>query len=78
MSEFFIQIASLPDRQNVVAELLHSDKYVAEISCERPGDFRIEFTNEDWSSSLEDFLTALSRAKERLELALAPPINKDL
>lgn len=79
MSEFHIQIASLPDRQNVVAEVLQSGKYIAEVNCEKPGDFQIEFAKckAGWSSSLEDFLTTLLKAKERLQLALATPTDND-
>ena len=64
-----IQIASVPDREKVVAELWISDRQIAEISNE-DGEMRIEFYSAPGSTqlslSLDDLLKALNKAKRNL------------
>lgn len=62
-----IQIASLPDRENVVWELWVDDKNIAEI-CYEGGEMSVEIFwpvgQEELRVSLDEFLAALTAAKE--------------
>ncbi len=64
-----IQIASLPDRENVVAELWVGNVQVAEVSKE-DGPLRVELYSPPGANHLDlpldEFLDALQRAKENL------------
>lgn len=64
-----IQIASPPDRENVVAELWIGDEQIAEVSNE-DGTVRVEFyarpAPEQIQLSLDELVEALGRAKRNL------------
>ncbi len=67
MDNFNIQIASVPDRENLVAEIWYSDTLVAEINQEKT-DLEIEFfLSKKISFQFEEFFNALELAKTRLE-----------
>ena len=61
------QIASFPDRENVVWELWVEDKHIAEI-CYEGGEMSVEIFGpvgqEELRVSLDEFLEALTAAKE--------------
>jgi len=69
MCYFRITIASLPDRENLVAEISYKNKQVAEISQET-NELLIQiysYKNKDyWEFSLEEFQKVLEEAKQRL------------
>lgn len=64
-----IQIASVPDRENVVAELWVDDTQIAEVSNEK-NELRVEFYSapipNQLSVSLDELLEALAKAKRNL------------
>jgi hypothetical protein len=65
-----VEIASVPDRDEVVAEIWHNNEMVAEVQRTTSGGFRLEIypteSGEPWSFDLEDWLSALSEAQRRL------------
>lgn len=69
MEKFRITIASLPDREHVVAEILYKGIQWAEISQETD-ELVIQFyshpNKQYWEFPLEDGLTALEQAKLKL------------
>lgn len=74
MEKFRITIASLPDREQLVAEILYDGVQWAEISQETD-DLMIQFYSHPrkkyWEFSLEEAMEALERAKKRM-LDLGP------
>jgi hypothetical protein len=70
MDRFRITIASLPDRENLVAEVIYDDVEWAEISQETRGEMIIQFyphpRQEFWEFPLDQALLALEQAKQKL------------
>ena len=68
-NNFRITIASLPDRENLVAEIFYDDTQWVEISQETPQMF-IQFyshpTKDYWEFPVEEALEILEKAKKRL------------
>ena len=66
MSKFNIELSSVPDRENLVAEIWYENKMVAEVNKET-GKFVIEFClDEKISFMLDEFLEVLENAKRRI------------
>ena len=66
MSKFNIELSSVPDRENLVAEIWYENKMVAEVNKETE-KFVIEFClDEKISFMLDEFLEVLENAKRRL------------
>jgi phage pi2 protein 07 len=69
MNTFRITLASPPDREHVVAEVLFGDEQVAELNTER-GAVTIELypraDGQAWSFDAEQFQSALAQAKAKL------------
>ncbi|MBN9352311.1 MAG: hypothetical protein J0H55_16650 [Chitinophagaceae bacterium] len=66
MSKFKIEIASVPDRNNLVAEIWFGDTLIAEISQEEK-KLEIEIYNEKGQKFLlEDYLSAINEAASKL------------
>ena len=69
MDKFRITIASLPDRENLVAEILYDGVQWVEISQEA-NELIIQFYSHPrqqyWEFPLEDALEALQQAKKKL------------
>lgn len=66
MKIFKIEIASVPDRNNLVAELWFGENLIAEINNENI-DFEIEFYfSETNSFKLDELLKAIEFAKNKL------------
>ena len=66
MSKFNIELSSVPDRENLVAEIWYENKMVAEVNKETE-KFVIEFClDEKKSFMLDDFLEVLENAKRRI------------
>ena len=69
MKDFRITIVSLPDRENLVAEISYKHKQVAEISQET-NELLIQiycYKDKDyWEFSLEEFQKIVEKAKRRL------------
>lgn len=65
-----VEIASVPDRDNVVAEIWQGDNMVAEMQRADDGRFVLEiYANRDsnsWAFDLYDWLTVLAEAQKRL------------
>ena len=71
MKKFTIEIASPPDRENLVAEIWLDDQMIAELNQEN-GDLELEiFTYEKGKLKLNynNFVEALKTAKEKLTCA---------
>jgi hypothetical protein len=67
MNKFKIEIASVPDRENLVAEIWHNEILVAEISQENE-NMEIEFYQSGKIKfGLDDFLDILESAKKELK-----------
>lgn len=70
MKNFNVQLASVPDRENLVAEVFFGTDMVAELSNESSDEFRIEIyparNGKEWTFDFEEFLKALQIAKMRL------------
>lgn len=68
-SRFTINVATVPDRENVVVELWCGDVQFGELSSEEQG-LRIEIyanpSGEPWTFSFAEVAKALEQAKERL------------
>lgn len=60
-----IQVASVPDREELVAELWLGDVQLAEVSREH-AQFNVEVYASRTSIQLDDYIQALARAKEEL------------
>ncbi|MBW4772595.1 hypothetical protein [Prevotella jejuni] len=66
MSKFNIELSSVPDRENLVAEIWYENKMVAEVNKETE-KFVIEFClDEKISFMLDEFLEVLENAKRRI------------
>ena len=66
MSKFNIELSSVPDRDNLVAEIWYENKMVAEVNKETE-KFVIEFClDEKKSFMLDEFLKVLENAKRRI------------
>ena len=66
MSKFNIELSSVPDRENLVAEIWYENKMVAEVNKETE-KFVIEFClDEKKSFMLDEFLEVLENAKRRI------------
>ena len=66
MSKFNIELSSVPDRENLVAEIWYENKMVAEVNKETE-KFVIEFClDEKISFMLDEFLEVLENAKLRI------------
>jgi len=66
MSEFKIEISSVPDRENLVAEIWHNELLIAEINQENE-ILEIElYQSEKITFGLEEFLDILNSAKKEL------------
>lgn len=66
MSKFNIELSSVPDRENLVAEIWYEKKMVAEVNKETE-KFVIEFClDEKKSFMLDEFLEVLENAKRRI------------
>jgi hypothetical protein len=70
MTTISITIASLPDRDDLVAELWLGDEQVGEVSKDAVDVFRIELypapAGTPWRFRLDDLVAALGQAKDRL------------
>ena len=66
MSKFNIELSSVPDRENLVAEIWYEKKMVAEVNKEIE-KFVIEFyLDEKISFMLDEFFDVLENAKRRI------------
>ena len=69
MKHFRITIASLPDRENLVAEIVFKGYQFAEISQEEK-EMKIQFYSHPkqkyWEFSLEEIQNIIEKAKNRL------------
>lgn len=69
MDNFSVEIASVPDRERLVAEVFFGNTMIAELNTET-GELLIELyprpDGEPWKMDAERFLAAVVRAKERL------------
>ena len=66
MSKFNIELSSVPDRENLVAEIWYEKKMVAEVNKETE-KFVIEFyLDEKRSFMLDEFLEVLENAKRSI------------
>ena len=66
MSKFNIELSSVPDRENLVAEIWYEKKMVAEVNKETE-KFVIEFClDEKISFMLDEFIEVLENAKRRI------------
>ena len=66
MSKFNIELSSVPDRENLVAEIWYEKKMIAEVNKETE-KFVIEFClDEKISFMLDEFLEVLENAKRRI------------
>ena len=65
-----VKIASVPDREELVAELWEGDEMWAELSHEREGQLVLEIyarsSGEPWSFAFDDAVRGLLEAKARL------------
>lgn len=70
MNKFRITVASLPDRENLVAEISYDGFQFAEISQETDHQLVIQFyrhpKNEYWEFSYNEILEIIEKAKKRL------------
>jgi hypothetical protein len=66
MSKFKIEMSSVPDRENLVAEIWYNEIFVAEINQETE-KLKIEFyLNEKIAFDLDAFFEALEMAKRKI------------
>jgi len=66
MDKYSIKIASVPDKEKLVAEIWYNNKMIAEISNENKA-FEIQFYLEKFEILNYDlFVSALNEAKEKL------------
>lgn len=66
MSKFRIEITSVPDRENLVAEIWFSENLIAEINQEQD-EFEIElYSNQKLTLKFDDFVRTLEVAKKKL------------
>lgn len=66
MGDFKIEISSVSDRENLVAEIWYNDVLIAEI-CQESENLEIEFYQlEGITFRLEEFLSVLNSSKKEL------------
>jgi len=69
---FTVEIASVPDRDDAVAEIWHSNDMVAEVYHDEYGKLNIDIypnkSSELWKFELSSWQSALAEAKSRLGL----------
>jgi len=69
-NELTVQIASVPDRDGLVAEIWHGDVMVAEINQGQGRSLRVELypspRDAHWDFDLDDLIGALAEARRRL------------
>jgi hypothetical protein len=66
MSKFKIEITSVPDRENLVAEIWFEDSLIAEVNQEND-EAEIElYHSESTTFNLSEFLTVLETARNKL------------
>jgi len=66
MSMFKIDLASVPEKENLVAEIWHNEILIAEINQEKES-LEIEFyPNEKLKFDLDEFLKAVENAKRKI------------
>lgn len=66
MNKIRIEIASVPDRENLVAEIWFNESLIAEINQEQ-NDLKIEFyASKNQSLPFDELLEALIKAKDKL------------
>lgn len=67
---FLVEITSVPDRDDLVAEIWFGKAMVAEVQRISGSDFRIDIyaseSNEPWSFGLQKWIAALEEARLRL------------
>jgi hypothetical protein len=70
MNKFTITIGSLPDKDNLVADIIYENIQVAEISCEKNNELLIQIycykDKDSWEFSLEEFQKVIEEAKQKL------------
>lgn len=70
MTTISITIASVPDREDLVAELWLGDEQLAEVSKDARGELSVELysapAGTPWKIHLDDLVAALGDAKARL------------
>lgn len=70
MTKFIIDIASVPDRDSVVAEIWIGNEMMAEISQVKNESSTIEIypkvNGSFWSVNTDDFIQTINLAKEKL------------
>jgi hypothetical protein len=65
MEIFKIEITSVPDRSNLVAEIWYGENLLAEINQEEDV-FKVELYNTQGTVVFNDFIAALEKAKHKL------------
>jgi hypothetical protein len=72
--ELTVNIASVPDRDDVVAEIWHGQEMMAEVSRVEAGCYIVELyprpNGKVWEVEYDDLIRVLNSAKERLALLL--------
>ena len=67
---FVVEIASVPDREELVAEVWWDDEMVAEVQRTVGRGFQLDIyakeSREPWSFNLQDWLSVLAEAQRRL------------
>ncbi len=76
MNNWKIQLASLPDKRNLVAEIWYADELWAEISHEEDAPWLEIYPRrggESWHFDLDQAIKMLAKAKQRLaDIDIAP------
>jgi hypothetical protein len=72
MSKLTAQLASLPDRENVVYEIYSDSDQVTEVSNEPDNGIRIEIfpcphTGKIWNFDFNEFYTLIEQAKQNID-----------
>lgn len=69
---FSVEIASVSDRDEIVAEIWKNDEMVAELQRTMRGDLVLEIyanaQGESWRFDFKEWLSALNVAREKLEM----------
>ncbi|QVL56903.1 MAG: hypothetical protein KFB93_05825 [Simkaniaceae bacterium] len=69
-NDFRVTVLSVPDRENLIAEISYKGKGWVEISAEVPNEFVVAFCNKEgstyWEFSYEEAMEVLQEAKNRL------------
>jgi hypothetical protein len=70
MEKFRITVASLPDREDLVAEVFYDGVQWVEISWEKEDELTVQFYShprlDHWEFPLDQALTVLEKAKSKL------------